>query len=48
MKDKYFTGNIDEVRVWNRGLTDKEISQIYANNAFDSKDKIVYLDFKEK
>jgi hypothetical protein len=44
-KSKFFTGNIDEVRVWDRGLTDKEISEIYANNAFDSKGQIVYLDF---
>ncbi|HSF49754.1 MAG TPA: LamG-like jellyroll fold domain-containing protein [Nitrososphaeraceae archaeon] len=44
--DKYFTGYIDEVRVWNRGLTDKEISQIYANNTFNSKGQVVYLDFK--
>ena len=44
-ESKFFTGNIDEVRVWNRGLTDKEISEIYANNAFDSKGQIIYLDF---
>ena len=44
-ESKFFTGNIDEVRVWNRGLTDKEISEIYMNNTFDSKGQIVYLDF---
>ena len=44
-ESKFFTGNIDEVRVWNRGLTDKEISEIYMNNAFDSKGLVVYLNF---
>jgi hypothetical protein len=44
--DKYFTGYIDEVRVWNRGLTNEETSQIYANHTFNSKGQIVYLDFK--
>jgi hypothetical protein len=47
-KGNYFTGKIDEVRIWNRGLTNSEISQIYANNTFDSRGQIVYLDFKEK
>ena len=44
--DKYFTGYIDEVRVWNRGLTNEETSQIYTNNTFNSKGQVVYLDFK--
>jgi hypothetical protein len=44
-ESKFFTGNIDEVRVWNRGLTDKEISEIYMNDTFDSKGLMVYLNF---
>ncbi|HET9805945.1 MAG TPA: LamG-like jellyroll fold domain-containing protein [Nitrososphaeraceae archaeon] len=44
-ESKFFTGNIDEVRVWDRGLTDKEISQIYAKNTFDSNGLVVYLNF---
>ena len=46
-KVRYYTGYIDEVRVWNRGLANEEISQIYTNNTFDSKGQVVYLDFKE-
>ena len=46
-EDKFFTGYIDEVRVWNRGLTDDEIAQIYANNTFSSLGQIVYRDFNE-
>ncbi len=45
-KSKFFTGNIDEVRIWDRGLTDKEISEIYTKNTFDSKGQIVYWDFR--
>ena len=45
-KSKFFTGNIDEVRIWDRGLTDKEISKIYTKNTFDSKGQIVYWDFR--
>jgi hypothetical protein len=44
-ESKFFTGNIDEVRIWNRGLTDQEISEIYTNNVFDSNGQIIYLDF---
>ena len=46
-EDKFFTGYIDEVRVWNRGLTDEEITQIYSNNTFNTIGQIVYQDFKE-
>ena len=44
-ESKFFTGNIDEVRVWNKGLTDEEISQIYEKNTFDSNGLVVYLNF---
>ena len=44
-ESKFFTGYIDEVRVWNRGLTDEEIAQIFMNNVFDSKGLVVYLNF---
>ena len=46
-KDRHFTGYIDEVRVWNRGLTNEEISQFYTNNTFDPRRQVIYLDFKE-
>ena len=46
-EDKFFIGYIDEVRIWNRGLTDAEIAQIYYNNAFNTIGQIVYQDFKD-
>ena len=45
-EDKFFIGYIDEVRIWNRGLTDAEIAQIYFNNAFNTVGQIVYQDLK--
>jgi hypothetical protein len=46
-ENKFFTGFIDEVRIWNRGLTDKEISHIYAENNFNLSDQILYQDFNK-
>ena len=33
------------MRIWNKGLTDEVISQIYTKNTFDSNGLIVYLNF---
>jgi len=46
-EDKFFTGYIDEVRIWNRALSDKEISQIYTNNTFSTTGQIIYQGFNE-
>jgi hypothetical protein len=46
-ENKFFTGYIDEVRLWNRGLTDEEISDIYTRNNFSLSDQIVYQDFNK-
>jgi Concanavalin A-like lectin/glucanases superfamily len=43
-KDKFYSGSIDEVIVWNRGLTDSEISQIYNNNTFNTIGQLLYLE----
>lgn len=42
-KDKFYNGSIDEIRVWNRGLTDSEISQIYTNGIFNTTGQLLYL-----
>lgn len=44
-ESKFFTGDIDEIRIWNRGLTPAEISQIYTNNTFNSDGLVVYINF---
>ena len=46
-EDKFFTGYVDEVRIWNRGLTDSEITQIYSNDTFDIIGQVIYQDFKD-
>jgi len=38
-EDKFFNGALDEVRIWNRGLSDEEIKQVYSNNANNTKIK---------
>ena len=40
-KDKFFTGNIDEIRIYNKGLTGDEIQDIYEENAFNKDGQIL-------
>jgi Concanavalin A-like lectin/glucanases superfamily len=42
--DKFYSGSIDEVRVWNRGLTDSEITKIYNIGTFSTTGQILYLE----
>ena len=44
-KDKFFTGSIDEVRIYDRGLTEEEIQRIYQKNDFNLNGQISYLNF---
>jgi hypothetical protein len=41
----FFTGNVDEVRVWNRVLTSTEVSSQYNEGVFDTTEQVVYLPF---
>src|SRR5688500_3115031 len=43
--DKYFNGEVDELRVWNRGLAINELSQIYTNRNFTTNGQVEYLNF---
>ena len=43
--DKYFKGEVDELRIWNRGLTINELNEIYNNRSFTSNGQIEYLNF---
>ena len=42
---KFFTGEIDEVRIWNNSLTDVDIDRIYSNATFNKKNQVLYLNF---
>ena len=47
-EDKFFTGEIDEVRIWNDGLTDAELERINNNYTFtNNKNQIIYEKFGE-
>lgn len=42
----YFTGNVDEIRVWNgRALTSSEVANAYNNGAFNTNGQVAYLSF---
>jgi predicted phosphodiesterase len=41
----YFTGSIDEVRIWNRSLTSSEIKDVYYNGAVDRTGQVLYHPF---
>jgi Concanavalin A-like lectin/glucanases superfamily len=43
--DKFFKGEIDEVRIWNRGLTVNEIHEIYDNKDTKFIGQVEYLNF---
>lgn len=43
--DNYFTGLVDEVRIWNRTLDHSEILTGYTSNTFDTNGQLVYLSF---
>ncbi len=41
----FYTGEVDEVRVWNDDLTAQEVSNAFAGNDFNLPDQVLYLDF---
>lgn len=43
--DKFFKGEIDEVRIWNRGLTVNEVNEIYDNKDINFTGHVEYLNF---
>ena len=43
-EDEFFNGSIDEVRIWNRALTDQEVSDQYNSAIFNTAGQVLYLD----
>ena len=41
----FFTGNVDEVRIWNRALSSTEIANAYNNGAFSTSGQVLYRPF---
>jgi phospholipase C len=44
--DNFFTGLVDEVRIWNKSLGYSEILKGYNSNTFDEEGQLVYLSFE--
>jgi hypothetical protein len=45
--DKFFTGDVDEVRLWNRALNMSEIENAYLENKFNTTGQVLFLNFGE-
>ena len=45
--DYYFNGTIDEVRIYNRALSDEEIKQCFLGNCPNDDSLVLYLDFDD-
>jgi hypothetical protein len=41
----YFTGDIDEVRIWNRALSANEVREAYEEGSFNTQGQVLYLPF---
>jgi hypothetical protein len=41
----FFTGEADEVRVWNDDLTAQQVTDAFTGNSFNTPEKVLYLDF---
>jgi len=41
----FFTGEVDEVRVWNDDLTAQQAADAFAGTSFNEPDQVLYLDF---
>ena len=41
----FFTGQVDEVRVWNDDLTTQQIADVFAGTSFNTAEQVLYLPF---
>jgi hypothetical protein len=41
----FFTGEVDEVRVWNNGLTAQQVADAFAGTSFTTGSQVLYLPF---
>ncbi|MDF2737098.1 MAG: hypothetical protein K0S93_954 [Nitrososphaeraceae archaeon] len=46
-EDKFFTGDVDEIRVWNRGLNMSEVEQAYLENKINPTGQVLFLNYGE-
>src|SRR4030066_837533 len=41
----FFTGEVDEVRVWNDDLTTQQVADAYLGNSFNTAEQVLHLSF---
>jgi hypothetical protein len=41
----FFTGEVDEVRVWNDDLTAQQIADAFAGTSFNTAEQVLHLQF---
>ena len=46
-EDKFFTGDVDEVRLWNRALSMDEVKNTYLENKFNTTGQVLFLNYGE-
>jgi hypothetical protein len=46
-EDKFFTGDVDEIRVWNRALNMSEVEQAYLENKINPTGQVLFLNYGE-
>ena len=44
-EDKFFKGDVDEIRVWNRTLNDSDVKDTYSDNKFNTTGQILFLSY---
>ncbi|HEY6587242.1 MAG TPA: LamG domain-containing protein, partial [Nitrososphaeraceae archaeon] len=44
-EDKFFTGDIDEIRLWDRALNMSEIKDSFEDNKFNTTGQILFLSY---
>ena len=43
--NNFFSGNIDEVRIWNRAVTATEVTNQFNSGSFNTNGQVLYLPF---
>ena len=46
-EDKFFTGDVDEIRVWNKALNMSEVEQAYLENKINPTGQVLFLNYGE-
>jgi hypothetical protein len=41
----FFTGEVDEVRIWNDDLTAQQVSDAFAGTSFNTAEQVLHIDF---